>query len=278
MKLPLHVTAILLLSLVAACGGSSNVKQKADAQVTPEQEQQEAQVLYSRARKALDEERALDAVDLYQTMSSRYPFSEYARQSQLEIIYAHFLAQQPVSAVAAADRFIRQYPRHPAIDYVYYLRGLVDFERSEQTFEGRFGIDSANRDPTPTQRAFESFQALLNGYPNSPYTDDARLRMSHLRERMARHELGVADYYVRTNAYVGALRRAEYVIEHFQNTRAARDALGVMEKAYRKLQMFDLAADVRRTIEANVSRDKNPPLPTINKPLPPGMDAKLGQG
>lgn len=278
MKLPLHFTLFACLTLFAACGGSSNIKSDETASVTQQQEQQEAQILYSRARKALDSERALDAVELYQTMTNRYPFSDYARQSQLEIIYAHFLAQQPVSSVAAADRFIRQYPRHPAIDYVYYLRGLVDFERSEQSFEGRFGIDSANRDPTPTQRAFESFQALLNGYPSSPYTDDARIRMAYLRERMARHELRVADYYVKTKAYVGALRRAEYVIEHFQNTRAARDALGVMERAYRKLQMFDLAADVRRTIEANATRDTNPPLPNTNRPLPPGMDATLGRG
>src|SRR5690349_14232587 len=80
--------------------------------------------LYASAREALDSGDADEALKLYEKVESRFPFTKYAIQAQLDSIYAHHKAHQPEVALSAANRFIKQHPQHPEIDYVYYLRGL----------------------------------------------------------------------------------------------------------------------------------------------------------
>jgi len=152
---------------------------------------------YEEAKSALDNGDYAGAIDKFTQLEARYPYGRYAQQAQLETIYAYYKDNEPASAVAAADRFIKLHPRHPNVDYAFYLRGLATFNQGKGAFEGLFKQDRAKRDPASLRESFNYFRELVTRYPDSQYTPDAIERMTELRNTLARHELVVADYYMR---------------------------------------------------------------------------------
>lgn len=210
----------------------------------------DAQTLYNVARQFLVAGAPRKALKAYDKVLARFPFSEYAVQSALESIYAHYAAREYQAALTASDHFLRQHPRHPEAAYVYYLRGLANYERTggDDSF---FSAGMNLRDPTHLRQAFTDFNLLIHNYPNSPYAKDAQLRMIRIKNRLAQYELSVAEYYGSREAWVAASRRAEYVIEHYQGASAVPRALEILAHSYRKLGLEKLALDARAVLQAS---------------------------
>ena len=187
-------------------------------------------------------------------LEARFPFSEPAKQAQLDLMYAYYKNRETESAIDQADQFIRENPTHPRVDYAYYIRGLVQFEGGADRLERVFKADLSKRPPQEARKSFQSFQTLVQYYPKSPYAADARQRMVYLRNRLADYELSVARYYMKRGAYVGALNRAHGVIETYDGAPAVPEALEIAASAYRKLGMEDLAkvADNIRVENSNL--------------------------
>ena len=87
------------------------------------------EVLYSQAHKALMNQDFDGSIRMYEALTARYPFAPESRQARLDLIYAYYRGREAESAIDAADTFIRENPTHPRIDYAWYVKGLVDFER-----------------------------------------------------------------------------------------------------------------------------------------------------
>ena len=191
------------------------------------------------------------AIKYYEILESRYPFGKYAHQAQINVAYSYYRFQEPESALAAADRFIRLHPNHPATAYAYYLRGLVNFNRSLGFLDRFVPTDTAQRDPGAALDSYKDFSEVIRLFPNSEYAEDSARRMLHLRNNLARYEIRVARYYMRRGAYLAAANRAEYVVQNYQRTPALRDALELMIAAYGELGMNDLASDTQRVLAMN---------------------------
>lgn len=230
----------LVLALLAGCAGTGD---PADKMTAAE--------LYEKAKDALDSGAYETAIENYEKLEARYPYGPYAEQAQLEIAYAYYKFDEPESAIAAADRFIKLHPRHPHVDYAYYLKGLVNINRGRGLMGKLFNLDQAQRDIGPTRQAFRYFSELVRKFPDSRYAEDARKRMMKLRGVLAEHELVVAEFYMRRKAYVAAANRATRVIEDFPHTSSVRDALAVLTRAYRGMGLADLAADAYRVLALN---------------------------
>jgi outer membrane protein assembly factor BamD len=114
------------------------------------------------------------------------------------------------------------------------------------------------RPPKDTLRSFEMFQELLRRFPNSEYAGDAQQRMVFLRNRLAEYENHVARYYIRRGAYVAAVNRAKYAIEHYPGAPQLEDSLGIMIEAYGLMGMDDLAADTERVLERSFGDGAQP--------------------
>ena len=210
-----------------------------------------AQKLYSEAKVAMQDSDWERAIDLFEKLEARYPFGRYAQQALLESAYAYYRFDEPDSATSAIDRFIKTYPRHPHLDYAYYLRGLVNFHRGDNLIDRILPRDPAERDAGATRQAFFDFAEVIKQFPDSRYATDAGQRMLFLRNNLAQYEMHVADYYMRRGAYVAAANRAKGVIEGYQGTPAVPEALEVLVRAYTKLNLNDLAADAERVLRLN---------------------------
>ncbi len=190
-------------------------------------------------------------IQILEAIQARYPFSDRARQVQLDLTHAYYKAGQKEQAVEAADTFMRENPTHPSVDYALYIKGLANFERDTGWLERKFGKSITQRPPEGVQVAYSTLRRLVERYPTSKYAPDARQRMLYLRNRMAAYENHVADYYLRRGAYVAALNRAKNSLEEFNGAPANAESLRIMAEAYDELGMNDLAADARRVLELN---------------------------
>ena len=210
-----------------------------------------ASQLYAAAKEEMSDKNYEQAIDYFEKLEARYPFGRYAQQAQLEIAYAYYKFDEPDNAIAAADRFLKVYPRHPNVDYAWYIKGLTNDNRGKSLLDKVVPQDPSERDLTSMRDAYDDFHELTQRYPNSKYYLDSAQRMVHLRNNMAAYELHVADYYMRRSAFIAAANRAEYVVENYQRTPAVPEALVYMVRAYNKLGVEDLASDALRVLELN---------------------------
>lgn len=218
------------------------------AQGSPEQ-------IYREASRDMRAGNYAGAIQKYEALESRYPFTDQAKQGQLDLLYSYYKNNANESALDQAEQFIRENPTHPRVDYAYYIRGLVYFESGANWLERQFNVDIAKRPTHEARKSFQAFQMLVQQYPNSPYAADARQRMIYLRNRLADYEVAVARYYLKRGAYVGAVNRAQGVLETYDGAPAVDDALAVMVSAYRNLGVNDLAGMAESVRKANVSPD-----------------------
>jgi outer membrane protein assembly factor BamD len=236
----LVLTTVAVLLGLSGCGGN-----RSRAPVGS------AEKLYDMAKHASDNHNYKDAITYYEQLEARFPFSNPARQGQLDLMYAYYKNREPESAIDQADQFIRENPAHPRIDYAYYIKGLTQFERNPNFLERWFNADLSERPPIDARKSFQAFQTILERFPNSEYAEDSRRRMIFLRNRLASYEVYVAEYYLKRGAYVGAINRSKYAIENYDGAPQIKRALEIMAQSYRKLGMTDLAADTEKVLNEN---------------------------
>lgn len=218
--------------------------------------------LYGQAHRSLMGSRDYTtAIEKFELLESRYPFGRYAQQAQLELSYAYYKQNDYERALDTIDRFIKLNPRHPSIAYAHYLKGLATFDSGRNFVHYLMERDPSYNDPTSLYEAFKIFDFIIEEYPDSPYTEDAKWRMVYLRNELAEYEIKVADFYLRRGAYVAAANRARYVLEHYQGAEAMPQALYTLEQAYLKLGLDDLAEDTRRVYAENFQTSEDGRIP-----------------
>jgi outer membrane protein assembly factor BamD len=210
-----------------------------------------ASQLYGEAKAALDGGSYDQAVEYYELLEARFPFGRFAQQAQIEIPYAYYKAGESEAALVAVDRFIQLNPRHPNLDYAYYLRGLINFNRDQGLLTNIFPMDPAELDTKPLNQAFQDFSRLVNEFPESRYAADSRQRLIFIRNALAAHEVRVAEFYMERRAWVAASQRARYVVERYQGAEVMPQALAILVQSYQALDLADLAEDTMAVLELN---------------------------
>jgi outer membrane protein assembly factor BamD len=215
-----------------------------------------AQKIYAEAKNNLDEGNFERAVKLFEMLESRYPFGRYAQQAQLEVAYAYYKDNEPISAIAACDRFIKLHPNHPNVDYAYYLKGLANFNEDLGLLGNLVEQDMSERDPKAARDAFLAFKELVTRFPDSKYTPDSTARMNYLVNALAGNEIHVAKYYLKREAWVAAANRAREVLKTYPEAPALEEALAILVVSYDKLKLTDLRDDAQRVLKLNFPNSK----------------------
>ena len=218
----------------------------------PEIEQPE-KIYYDQAQRRMASNNFFGAIESLEAIETMYPFGKYAEQAQVELIYANFMNSDSVASHAAAEKFIRLYPRHPNIDYAYFMKGLSSYTRDESLMVRITETDLSNRDISGAKKSFSELTEFLTRFPDSQYASYAKQRNIYLRNMIARNELAAADYYQSIDAHVAAVRRAKYVIENIPNSSENFRALKLLEKSYKALGYEDLREDILKIIRLNYS-------------------------
>jgi outer membrane protein assembly factor BamD len=216
-----------------------------------------AERFYKEAHDAQVDGNYTRAIKLFEQLEARYPYGRYAQQAIIEGAYANYKSNEPAAALAGCERFIKLYPNHPYIDYVYYLKGLINFNEDLGLLGSLGGQDMAERDPKAAREAYETFQLLSTKFPESKYAADAHARAVFLINALADHEAIVARYYFERGAYVAAVNRAQTVLTTYPNAGATEKALVIMIRSYDKLGLVQLRDDTKRILEKTFPNDRS---------------------
>lgn len=215
-----------------------------------------SQQIFQGGEKALAKHKYDQASKYFEGLEALYPFGPYAQQGQLDIIYAYYKNGDPASALAAADRYIHLYPQSDNVDYAYYMKGLINFDRGRNWLQKTFKVSVAETDLSYLRQSFVDFNALLQRFPDSKYAPDAERRMVYIRNMLAQNELDTAQFYFRQKAYVAAANRATNIVQHYQGAPQVVDALVVLVKANRALGLNQQADNALQVLKMNYPNAK----------------------
>jgi outer membrane protein assembly factor BamD len=235
------LAALAAAVLLAACAGTAD----------DETAGWSVEKLYAEAKDAMASSNWQTAIKYFEKLEARYPYGRYAQQAQLEIAYAYWKDQERASAIAAVDRFVKLYPNHPDVDYAYYLKGLINFNENIGLFSGFSKSDMSERDPKAALDAFDVFKELVTRFPESRYAEDSAARMRYLLNSLASYEVHVARYYMKREAYVAAVNRAQHAVLKYPQAPAVEEAMSIMVSAYASLGLKELSADADRVLRKN---------------------------
>ena len=262
---PLLVVAIVLAA--SGCSGMKGMFKDKD-----KNEGLPVSQLYDKAHTSMEQGRWSTAAETFGRLIAQYPYGPYTEQALMEQAYAEHKAGKYDEAVSTIDRFIRTYPTHKNIAYLYYLRGLSNMSRNTVFLSRAFKLDMSTRDLQAPQQAYNDFNIVATRYPNSRYDADARQRMVFLRNEFARFELNTGLYYLQRGAWVSAADRATYLLETYPQTSYQNDAVALLAESYTRMGNATLAADAKRVLQQN---DPQHPWLAGNWPKGKGIIARL---
>lgn len=258
-----RAAAILAVSCLAAAtllaGCASNRKK----------DERSADQMYADAMEDFNSSNWAASIKSFEEIQARYPFGRIAQQSQINEAYAQYKSGDTEQSLQTIERFLKQYPDQPAVDYMLYLRGVVNFSSKVGFFGWLTDQDPSERDPKALRDAYDAFRELLDRFPNSKYAEDARLRSGWLINAMADYEIHVARYYYRRGAWLAAANRAQGAIRQYDAARASEEGLGIMIAAYDKLGLTQQRDDARRVMEANFPNSRFAREDAIVEPVKP---------
>ena len=240
-SLPRSLFCFCLLIAAIVCGCANN-----DADLTagwtPEK-------LYETAKDEMENKSYERAIGYYEKLEGRAAGTVLAQQAQLDKAFAQYKNSEPALAVSTLDRFIKLNPSSPALDYAFYLRGVVNFNDDLGIFSRYFNQDLSERDQKAAKQSFESFKEVVTRFPDSKYAPDAALRMRFIINTLAKSEVAVAKYYYKKGAYVAAINRAKSAISDYQGVPIIEEALIIMINSYSALGLEQLKEDTVRVLQ-----------------------------
>ena len=167
-----------------------------------------------------EKKRYRDALETFEQLKERYPFSPYVSLAELKKADTHYKLKEYPEAILAYEEFENLHPQNEAVPYVVYQTGRCFFDQ----------MDTVDRDQQVAHKAITVFERLVQQHPQSPYTDKAKEHIVTCRQSLAGHELYVGRHYYKTKRYKGALKRMQTILEQYPETDAAQEAALYVEK------------------------------------------------
>ena len=232
----------ILLSGCSIFGGDKGSRPNADG-LTPK-------ALYELAEDNFSSGSIEQGIEQLEVILAAYPNSKYAIQARLDIAYNLFKRKKYNHAILELNEFIERYPALPSTPYAYYLRGVIEEEKSSSILD-KIITDSAQRDVQSVRDAYNYFSLLIDAFPNSKYSEEASKKLVVLKNILARHEFYVALYYTSNGSHIAAINRSKYIIENYPHSPSVADGLHLMAYNYDVIDAIKLAEDARTVLYAS---------------------------
>ncbi len=206
------LAAVAGLLMLGACSSTE----------TDEYVEDSVESLYNQAMDTLEARRYEAAATDFEEVERQHPYSVWATKAQLMAGYAYYKAEEYDLAISALERFISLHPSHDDVPYAYYLRALCHYDR----------IVDVERDQSHTREAMDALQEVAARFPGSDYARDAKLKYELTRDHLAGKEMEIGRFYHRRGHLLAALNRFKRVVEDYETTTHAAEALHRMVEIY----------------------------------------------
>jgi len=229
----LSLSALLVLSACAGGGGKAKKDQRYIAQ--------DVETLYSAARQTLDKRQYRLAAAQFDEVERQHPYSVWARRAQLMSAFSYYVSGEYQEAIGAAQRFLSLHPGSREAPYAYYMVALSYYNQ----------IMPVNKDQKITQQALDALGELIRRYPNTDYAADARLKIDLARDHLAGKEMDIGRFYQSQGLYLAAIIRFRTVVDQYDTTSHAPEALHRLVEAYLAMGIPEEAVKSAAVLGAN---------------------------
>ena len=216
--------ALVFMVAIGACQNGDKKQKFAYVERPVEQ-------LYSAASDRLERKRYPEAIQLYEEVERQHPFTAWARRATLMKSFAYYQQNEYEEAISGLDQFISLHPGNKDIPYAHYLKAMSYYER----------IRDVGRDQEFTNNAVAALTDVVRRAPDTEYARDARLKLDLTYDHLAGKEMYVGLFYLRENKHIAAINRFKYVINNYQTTSHAPEALHRLVETYLMLGIVDEA-------------------------------------
>jgi outer membrane protein assembly factor BamD len=209
------LVACALVLPVAACAGK---KAPADTEYVA----RDVNTLYALAKSRMDRQEYEESAKLFDEVERQHPYSVWARRAQLMSSFSYYLARKYPEAISSARRFLTIHPGNKEAPYAHYLVAMSFYQQ----------IEDVTRDQKITQQAADAFGELIRRYPESRYAADGRLKLDLINDHLAGKEMEVGRYYQRAGNWLAATNRFRVVVDKYQTSSHAPEALHRLVESY----------------------------------------------
>lgn len=233
-------SVLLLVACAAAvplAGCAHGGKGKADTAYVA----RDVNTLYAAAKKTMDQGDYEQAAKLFDEVERQHPYSVWARRAQLMSAFNYYLSEKYQDAINSARRFVTIHPGNAEAPYAQYLIAMSYYKQ----------IPDVNRDQTTTQSAADAFGELIRRYPDTRYAADARLKLDLINDHLAGKEMEVGRFYQRSGQWMAATYRFRNVIDNYQTSSHAPEALERLVECNLALGLPDEARKNAAVLGAN---------------------------
>ena len=183
----------------------------------------------------------------FKRLLEEYPDSKHRRNALLRLGDSYYHAEEYIESKLQYAEYVRLYPVSAGTPKAYYFLAMSDYQRNLE-------ID---QDATVARDALENFQTLLRRFPGSEHSNDAKQKISELREHLAKNALFVANFYFRTNLRVSAIPRYKEIIRDFEDIPHIRaEAMYKLGESYRIEESFKKAGEAYRSLLESYPEDQ----------------------
>lgn len=216
MRLLPRAAALAMLVLLSACSS--------DDEIIPD-DPRPPEEIYEEAQGLAVEGRYNDAAAKFEDVERLYPYSPLAKDAMMDAALAYYEADDVDRARLAAERFMSFYPADPRASEAQYLIALTYYDK----------IVDVGRDQGATREALDALREVIIRYPNTEYAESAKLKYDLALDHLAGKEMTVGRYYLSRGHFSAAINRFRTVIERYQTTTHAPEALFRLVESYLSL-------------------------------------------
>ncbi|MBB6123137.1 outer membrane protein assembly factor BamD [Sphingobium subterraneum] len=238
---PLGLLAVALIATTALSGCAKN-RSKSDTQYVA----RDVSTLYNSAKYRLDRGQFKMAAALFDEVERQHPYSPWARRAQLMSAFSYYMNRDYTEAVQGAQRFLSIHPGNKDAPYAFYLISLCYYEQ----------IADVTRDQKVTQQALDSLGELIRRYPQTKYAADARLKLDLVNDHLAGKEMEIGRFHERRGQWLAATLRFRNVVDKYQTTTHAPEALERLVEGYLALGIPEEAKKAAAVLGANYPGSK----------------------
>jgi outer membrane protein assembly factor BamD len=246
------MSAIVLCLALSGCSVGSPLFGTSTTEKAKGQEMlsyaEKAETLYAKGMAKLEKDNCTDAIKLFETLRSTYPFTSESVMAELRIADCEFKQQNWAQAAVRYKEFANNHSAHPDVDYATYRNALSTYKQIPKSV---FILPPVHeRDQAATKEALAKFRSFINSYPQSEHVKEAKKLLADCMRQLAEHELYVARYYLKKKKYAGTLARCQTVVDDYPESGMVPEAILVMAETFLKSGKRDQArATFLRVIE-----------------------------
>jgi outer membrane protein assembly factor BamD len=226
-----------LVSLSACAALTGRGRTKADTRYVA----RDVNTLYNAAWDRMRQRNYAQAALIFDEVERQHPYSIWARRAQLMSAFSYYAAGDHTKSIESARRFMSIHPGNRDAPYALYLIALNYYEQ----------ISDVTRDQAITRQALESLGEVVRRYPDSPYAADARVKVDLVRDHLAGKEMEIGRFYQRRRQWLAATVRFRTVVDEYQTTSHAPEALMRLTESYLALGIPDEARRAASVLGAN---------------------------